>query len=159
MTHEPVPQRLSDAERDAAAAMLREHFEAGRLDATEFDERLSAALAARYATDFAPLFGDLPDPRPGVGRGLAVPPPPAPAFGAGGTFPVQKPDAGVPAPSGGTDWIGVARGVIWPAAIVLAIFTGNWGLFIIIAIIGSIALGQIANNQRKPPPYLPGPPQ
>lgn len=94
-----------------------------------------------------------------MGRGLAVPPPPAPASGFGGTFPVQKPDAGVPAPSGGTDWIGVARGVIWPAAIVLAIFTGNWGLFIIIAIIGSIALGQIANNQRKPPPYLPGPPQ
>ena len=38
MTSEPVPQRLSDAERDVAASMLREHFEAGRLDQAEFDD-------------------------------------------------------------------------------------------------------------------------
>ncbi len=146
MTHDPVPQRLSDAERDAAATMLREHFEAGRLDNSEFDERLSAALAARFSADLDALFGDLPEPRPGLG---------ARPFAATAPLPAPRPDAGVPAPStGGTDWVGVARGAIWPAAIILAIFVGNWGLFIAIAIIGSIVLGQIANNQRKPPPYL-----
>lgn len=146
MTQDPVPQRLSDAERDAAAAMLREHFEAGRLDAGEFDERLSSALAARFSGELDALFGDLPEPQPGLG---ARPIPTA------APLPAPRPDAGVPAsPTGGTDWIGVARGAIWPAAIILAIFVGNWGLFIAIAIIGSIILGQIANNQRKPPPYL-----
>lgn len=157
MTHDPVPQRLSDAERDAAAAMLREHFEAGRLDTTEFEERLSAALGARIASDFDPLFSDLPEPRPTTEAGpgfVASLPPAQPWPAASGSLPVPRPDAGVPAPSGGTDWVAVARGAIWPAAIILAIFVGNWGLFIAIAIIGSIILGQIANNQRKPPPYL-----
>ena len=148
MTHDPVPQRLSDAERDAAAAMLREHFESGRLDAGEFDERLSAALGARIASDLDPLFTDLPEPRPGQTTLPARRP------SVGSPFLTQKPDAAVPAPSGGTDWVGVARGAIWPVAIVAAIILGNWGLFIAIAIIGSIILGQIANNQRKPPPYL-----
>ncbi len=147
MTQDPVPQRLSDAERDAAAAMLREHFEAGRLDPAEFEERLSSSLAARFASDLDALFSDLPDPRPSPDAPVGITPPL--------TLPAPRPDAGVPAsPTGGTDWIGVARGAIWPAAIILAIFVGNWGLFIAIAIIGSIILGQIANNQRKPPPYL-----
>ena len=157
MTHDPIPQRLSDAERDAAAAMLREHFEAGRLDATEFDERLSGALGARIASDFDALFSDLPEPRPTSSAAPGFPPsrPPAqPWAAASGSLPATRPDAGAPAPSGGTDWVGVARGAIWPVAIVAAIIFSNWGLFIAIAIIGSIILGQIANNQRKPPPYL-----
>lgn len=151
MTHDPVPQRLSDAERDAAAAMLREHYEAGRLDAAEFDERLSGALAARFARDLDALFSDLPEPRPGRG---AMPVPPA---SVGSTFLTARQDPVPPAPSatGGTDWLGVARGAIWPAAILLGFVTGSWMTFIIIAIIGSIVMGQIANNTpRKPPPYL-----
>ncbi|MGH3409695.1 MAG: DUF1707 SHOCT-like domain-containing protein, partial [Streptosporangiaceae bacterium] len=38
--------RASDAERDLVAAELGEHFQAGRLDQAEFDERVSAALRA-----------------------------------------------------------------------------------------------------------------
>ncbi|HHU39687.1 MAG TPA: DUF1707 domain-containing protein [Propionibacterium sp.] len=156
MSHDPVPQRLSDAERDAAAAMLREHYEAGRLDATEFDERLSTALSARYGSDLDALFSDLPEPRPTPGHAPAAPA----AWSRPSTpLPARRPDAGVPAPSGGTDWVGVARGAIWPVAILLALISGSWGTFIIIAIVGSIVLGQIANNRRKPPPYLDqGPP-
>ena len=152
MSYDPVPQRLSDAERDTAAQMLREHFEAGRLDAGEFDERLSAALAARVASDFFPLFSDLPQPRPDApGRLPAAQPAWSAPYSAS---PAERADAPVPAATGTTDWIGVAKGVIWPAAIVMAIFTGNWGIFIAIAIIGSIVLSQVSNNQRKPPPYL-----
>ena len=42
----------SDADRDRAASMLRDHFAAGRLIAEELDERLTAALNAK-------TFGDL----------------------------------------------------------------------------------------------------
>ena len=153
MTYDPVPQRLSDAERDVAAQMLREHFEAGRLDTAEFDERLSAALSARIASDFEPLFADLPAPRPDR-RGPSAT---LPAAATGWTalhLPDQRPQPGVPVAGGSTDWIGVARGIIWPVAIILAITTGNWWTFIILAIVGSIVLKQIGGNQRKPPPYL-----
>ena len=39
--------RIGDAERDAAAAQLREHFVAGRLTLDELDERLGAAFMAK----------------------------------------------------------------------------------------------------------------
>ena len=52
--------RVSDAEREAAAAELREHFASGRLDQEELDERLSAALTARTRGDLNALFADLP---------------------------------------------------------------------------------------------------
>jgi hypothetical protein len=52
--------RVSDAERDAAAADLREHFASGRLDSEELDQRLSAVFAARTRSDLNALFTDLP---------------------------------------------------------------------------------------------------
>jgi hypothetical protein len=52
--------RVSDAEREAAAAELREHFASGRLDQAELDERLSAVFAARTRGDLNALFADLP---------------------------------------------------------------------------------------------------
>ena len=62
---QPSPQRIGDAERDSAAALLREHMAQGRLSAEEFDERIEAALTAKVASDLDPLFTDLPGPRPG----------------------------------------------------------------------------------------------
>lgn len=52
--------RVSDAEREAAAAGLREHFASGRLDQEELDQRLSAAFAAKTRGDLGALFTDLP---------------------------------------------------------------------------------------------------
>lgn len=52
--------RASDADRDKAAALLREHHAAGRLDAGEFTERLEAALSARTLGDLDALMADLP---------------------------------------------------------------------------------------------------
>jgi hypothetical protein len=54
--------RIGDAERDAAAAALGNHFASGRLTREEFDERLEQAWAARTAVDLDPLFADLPGP-------------------------------------------------------------------------------------------------
>lgn len=52
--------RASDQERDAIADELGAHFQAGRLDAAEFDDRLGRALRARTRGDLAELVADLP---------------------------------------------------------------------------------------------------
>jgi hypothetical protein len=65
--------RASDAERDLAAAELGEHFQAGRLDQAEFDERVSAALRARTRRDLNGLLADLPRRQPGPGATAAAP--------------------------------------------------------------------------------------
>ena len=57
---EPESVRASDSERDAAASRLQAAFAEGRLDDTEFDERMRAALTARTRTDLARLTTDLP---------------------------------------------------------------------------------------------------
>ena len=59
--------RIGNAERQAAAAALDEHLAAGRLDADEYGHRYTAAVAARTRGELAPLFADLPEPRPAPG--------------------------------------------------------------------------------------------
>jgi Domain of unknown function (DUF1707) len=54
--------RLSDAEREAAAADLGEHFAQGRLTADEHGERLEQIWSAKTRGEIAPIFGDLPSP-------------------------------------------------------------------------------------------------
>ena len=52
--------RASDADRDRATALLREHHAAGRLTAEEFDERMNAALDAKTLGEIDELLADLP---------------------------------------------------------------------------------------------------
>jgi hypothetical protein len=52
--------RASDAEREQAAAALREHAAAGRLTMDELDARAQSAFAARTREDLNALFEDLP---------------------------------------------------------------------------------------------------
>lgn len=53
--------RIGDSERDTAVERLRAHHAEGRLDISEFDDRLEKALAARTAGDLLQIFKDLPD--------------------------------------------------------------------------------------------------
>jgi hypothetical protein len=53
--------RVSDAERQAVADRLGEHFAEGRLDQDEFDERAGRAMSAKTRADLSGLFEDLPD--------------------------------------------------------------------------------------------------
>jgi hypothetical protein len=66
--------RISDADRDDAAAILREAAGEGRLDLAELDERLSLVYAAKTYGDLEPVTRDLP--RTAAGRR------PTPATGA-----------------------------------------------------------------------------
>lgn len=67
--------RASDADREHAVEALRDQFAAGRLTLEEFDERISAAYAAKTWTDLARLTSDLPvDLRLGVASATDQPP-------------------------------------------------------------------------------------
>jgi hypothetical protein len=52
--------RASDADRDRAASLLREHHAAGRLTAEEFSERLDRAFVAKTVGEIDALLKDLP---------------------------------------------------------------------------------------------------
>jgi hypothetical protein len=56
--------RIGDAEREAAAHELGEHYALGRLTSEEHSERLERIWEARTAADLAPVFRDLPRPTP-----------------------------------------------------------------------------------------------
>lgn len=79
--------RVGDAEREAAAAELREHYASGRLTLDELNERLDKAFAARTRADLSALMTDLPSARPGWAAAGARPGAPAGigSSGAGGS--------------------------------------------------------------------------
>lgn len=52
--------RIGDAEREAAAAELGEHYAQGRLTAEEHAERLDRIWSSRTRGELAPVFRDLP---------------------------------------------------------------------------------------------------
>lgn len=52
--------RVGDAEREAAAAEVREHFASGRLTQEELNERLDQTFAAKTRGDLDAVFTDLP---------------------------------------------------------------------------------------------------
>jgi len=63
--------RVSDAERDAVAGRLAEHFAAGRLDQAEFDDRVRRAMSAKTRGDLRALFADLSETGAPAGLELA----------------------------------------------------------------------------------------
>jgi hypothetical protein len=91
--------RASDAERDMVAAELGEHFQAGRLRQDEFDERVSAALAATTRRDLASLLADLPPREPGQVTQPAGGPPRRPSWA--GYLPLAVPVLFVAVVAGG----------------------------------------------------------
>src|SRR4029077_12576590 len=72
--------RVGDAEREAVAEQLREHYAAGRLTIEEFRSRLDAAYAAATAADLRRVTADLPSAGPSPAgpawETTTIPPPP-----------------------------------------------------------------------------------
>jgi hypothetical protein len=73
-TPDPRPIRIGNTEREAAVRALGEHYAQGRLNQQEYEERTTAAYAARTAADLAPLFEDLPGSDEQSTTVLPVPP-------------------------------------------------------------------------------------
>jgi len=93
--------RVGDAEREATAAELREHYASGRLTLDELNERLDKAFAAKTHGDLDALMRDLPSARPGAGTGAA-------SVGTG------APGAGWAGP--GSGWTGAGSGWTGPGS-------------------------------------------
>jgi hypothetical protein len=77
--------RVGDAEREAVAGQLREHYAAGRLTIDEFRARLDAAYSAATASGLSRVTADLPaagpSPAAGAARGATGVARPGPAPG------------------------------------------------------------------------------
>jgi len=76
--------RVGDAEREAAAAELREHFASGRLTQDELNERLDQAFAAKTRGDLHALMIDLPTSAAGWAAGAGASSAPFGGSGFGG---------------------------------------------------------------------------
>ena len=83
--------RVGDADREAVAAQLREHYADGRLTLEELNERLDQAFAAKTKADLNTVMRDLPQAtRPGTGlpyAGAGWPGQPGPGQAAGPGWP------------------------------------------------------------------------
>jgi Domain of unknown function (DUF1707) len=85
--------RIGDADREAIAAQLREHYADGRLTLDELNERLDQTFAAKVKADLDVVMRDLPH----VARPLTD----APAVGFGNT---AWQGQAWPGPTGRSDW-------------------------------------------------------
>ncbi|MFC7330129.1 DUF1707 SHOCT-like domain-containing protein [Marinactinospora rubrisoli] len=70
-----VPQdqlRASDADRDAVAARLADALAEGRLDLSEYDDRLHHAMRSKTMGELRALTADLPEPAPAPEESVAL---------------------------------------------------------------------------------------
>ena len=130
-------ERIGAQERDAAVAARRAHLEAGRLTPEEYEDRSVTAGRARTWGEIAPLFTDLPEPRPGpVGAQLAG----ASQVSVAGT-------GALPALSEGVKERIMA--VTPLAALVLFFVTHTWLWFLAIPIMGALLYGSDRKRRRR----------
>ncbi len=69
--------RIGNAEREAAATSLREHYAQGRLTLEEFNQRLDAVFAAKTDVELARITRDLPHVGPYAPPPYSAPWPPS----------------------------------------------------------------------------------
>jgi hypothetical protein len=159
-TKRPVEPRIGDADRDQTVAFLQEHMAQGRIDASEFDDRMSRALKAKTASELAVLFDDLPDPRPPSPENAAYQPPPWQQPQQRHSFeippwqrtPAHSPEIAhhvhpaVPGRSKAETVLGIAAAASWPA-VILFCFATSWSYWWLIFI--PIFISSIAGNMRQ----------
>ncbi|MGA4507094.1 DUF1707 domain-containing protein [Propionibacteriaceae bacterium G1746] len=127
-------QRVGYDERDEAVRRLQDHMAAGRLDMSEFEDRMAKAMSAKVAGDLEPLFVDLPE----AGWPIIDAPAPGPVAirpAASGATLTLHGQATAPVPWYSSGWIfGVAIAVMmvsqmraWPVLVIaIVLFTlGN----------------------------------
>jgi hypothetical protein len=110
--------RVGDADREAVAAQLREHYADGRLTLDELNERLDQAFAAKTTADLNTVMRDLPyvsRPFTGAPAGNAAWPGPVGPSGSGwdngGGYRRGRPSA-IFAPLLGLAWVCVILGAV-----------------------------------------------
>ena len=136
--------RVGDAEREAVAGALREHYADGRLTLEELNERLDQAFAAKTMADLKPVMRDLPEAaRQGTGLPYAGTGQPGQAAGPGwpgpGGYRPMSPGPGRQYGQGG--WDGRSRGFGGAFAPML-------GLVWLLVILGSVFMFGLGGGDR-----------
>lgn len=118
--HLPDEMRASDSDRDAVVSDLSENFQAGRLTATEFEQRTERALAARTWGELRDLLADLP---------AAPPAPQAPAAASSSDRPLPRGRFAPPV-------ITAVAGIGIAAAVLASVTHGGWGfIWLLLAVL------------------------
>jgi Domain of unknown function (DUF1707) len=136
--------RASDADRDRAAAALREHLAAGRLTTEEFDERLDKAYVAKTLGELDDLMADLPrtgpGPLPGTSLERSAARPPLTSRGSAGPVETGHGRFSPAWRAAWGSWLGVSLFllVIWLAS---GASGGLWFLWVALAL-GALMLGR-----------------
>ena len=129
-------QRIGASEREAAVGALQAHYQAGRLTPEEYEDRSVRASRAATWAEVAPLFADLPDPRPGPVTAVlaAVAPPPS------------TPQGLIPLPDRTRETIMSLTPLV---ALVLFFVTHTWLWFLAIPIVGILLYGSDRGRSRR----------
>jgi hypothetical protein len=155
-----VEPRIGDADRDQAVAFLQEHMAQGRIDASEFDDRMSRALKAKTASELATLFEDLPEPRPSAANNpttFQAPPwqqqgqhtfeiPPWQRTPAASPEIAHHVHPAIPERSKADTVLAVVAAASWPA-VILFCFATSWSYWWLIFI--PIFISSIAGNMKQ----------
>jgi Domain of unknown function (DUF1707) len=129
-------QRIGAAERDAAVSALQAHYQAGRLTPEEYEDRSVRASRAMTWAEIAPLFADLPEPRPT----------PVAAALAATTPPPSSPQGLVPLPDRTRETIMSLTPLL---ALVLFFVTHSWLWFLAIPIVAIVLYGSDRGRSRR----------
>jgi hypothetical protein len=154
----PTEPRIGDADRDQAVSFLQEHMAQGRIDASEFDDRMSRALKAKTASELTVLFDDLPEPRPTSPATYQAPPwqqlqeqhsfeiPPWQRTPATSPEIAHHAPPALPERSKAETALSIAAAASWPA-VILFCFATSWSHWWLIFI--PIFISSIASNMRQ----------
>ena len=121
-----TPIRASDADRDTALRLLRDHWLAGRLTLAEYEERCEEATCARFVDDLRRAIRELPYPLP------ERPPAPAP----------RVPPAAAPAQSGAV--LSVVLGTLSLLGVV-----GSFGMLFVLTLPASTWAWALGRRARR----------
>lgn len=159
--------RVSDADREATAASLREHYALGRLSLEEFNQRLNAAFTAVTQRDLDAVIADLPHVR------SAAAPLPVAGFTAGNKASgnswagATKDWTAGQGNAGGQGWAGGTRrgfalvfGMVTSLVVLLVVLApailgfsffggfGRWGIFTVVVIVIRSILRRVFGLRR-----------
>jgi Domain of unknown function (DUF1707) len=138
----PVEPRIGDADRDRAVGFLQEHMAQGRIDAAEFDDRMSRALKAKTASELTGY--QAPPWQQAAQRTFEIPP--------WQRTPAASPEIAhrvhpaVPERSKADTVLAVAAAASWPA-VILFCFATSWSYWWLIFI--PIFISSIAGNLKQ----------